>query len=241
MNVAPTPALPILRPRTLPGSTPRHDFHLHTDFTDGKPTISAYAERAVSLGLTAIGFPEHCNSRSTWLTPWCQALQAARAEWGGKVELRWGIEAKAVDFSGTLAAPAFMAEAAEYIYGAFHSSIIGNTKFPQLEQSEAVDMEYRATLGMIRAQSCHAIAHPGGLSEKYHGGFPLDLFDELAKAGASYDVALELNPGYSADISAHLKLCQRHDCGVVLGSNAHHLDQLGAVVRSLETLKNEMA
>lgn len=237
MKGLPEPRVPILRPNILLNEIPRHDFHLHTDFTDGKSTIADYAERAFALGLNAIGFPEHCNARSAWLIPFVDAIKAARETWNGKLNLLWGIEAKAIDYSGTLAAPDFMVAAAEYIYGAFHSSL-SEIKFTKLTPAEAVDMEYRVTLGMIRARSCHAVAHPGGLSQKYHGGFSIELFDELARQAAAHDVALEINSGYGADVASHLAICQRHECGIVLGSNAHHRDQLGHIIRVLSELDN---
>ena len=228
--------MPILRPLSLEKSIPRFDFHLHTHFTDGVPSIVEYVNKAKELGITKIGFPEHCNQRSTWLEPFIDALNIARGVCDNKVEIMWGVEAKGINYQGELAAPDIYIEASEYIYGAFHSSLT-STKFPDLIEEEAIEMEYKVTLAMIKAKSCHAIAHPGALSDKYFSGFPNELFKDIAEAASQNDVALEINPGYSDDIFKQLETCQRYDCGVVLGSNAHTIDELGLILKVFDETK----
>ncbi len=234
-------AIPIIDPASLRGSSPlpRHDLHLHTDFTDGKPTIGQYLERAVELGLEHIGFPEHCNLKTTWLTTFVPALVEARATVASSLKVHWGIEAKG-NAEGVLAAKQEMLDAAEYVFGAFHSSLT-STPFVELSHDEAIEMEHKVILAMLRARSCHAVAHPGGLSTKYHGDYPDALFDELAKVAALEGVALELNPGYGADLDKQIDACVKHGCRVVLGSNAHDIDDLGLVVRSLEAVRQREA
>lgn len=222
-------------PSELRDDLPRCDFHLHTNFTDGEPAIEEYSARAIDLGLTEIGFPEHCNLSTTWLGSFVPTIEAARERYAGRLSIVWGIEAKALDYDGTLAATEEMRSAAEYVYGAFHSSMT-SVKFTALDSDQAIEMEYCVTLGMIRAGSCDAIAHPSGLSLKYHGGFPDTLLEDLAREAAAHDTALEINPGYGADIASHLTICERYECRIVLGSNAHKLDELGMIVARLERL-----
>jgi putative hydrolase len=229
-------SIPLVEPQKLIERPPHHDFHLHTDFTDGKPTIGDYADRAIEIGLSEIGFPEHCNLRTTWLPHFVPVIELERKRCEGQLRIHWGIEAKVMDVTGSLAASADMINAAEYIYGAFHSSNT-DTKFPALETQFAIEMEFQMTAAMIKARSCHVVAHPGGLSDKYHGGFPTELFDELAKLAARNDVALEINPGYGADVAQHIRACINHSCRVAPGSNAHDLDKLGLVVDVLTDLK----
>lgn len=230
--IAKAPAIPIVEAKAVLASTPLHDLHLHTTFTDGKPTVREYLDRAIELGLEQIGFPEHCNLKTTWLSTFVPVVLEERRRVEGKLVVHWGIEAKGMDYEGNLAATPEMLGAAEYVFGAFHASLT-KTPFPDLEIEEAIEMEYEVTLAMIRARSCHAIAHPGGLSMKYQGRFPDALYDELAKAASAADVALELNPGYGANIAEQLKTCIKHGTRVVLGSNAHAIEDLGLVVRTL--------
>lgn len=225
------PLIPILDPATLNGPTPRHDLHLHTDFTDGEPTVRAYVERAIELGLEHIGFPEHCNLKTTWLTRFVPVLDEERRRVEGKLKVHWGIEAKGTGPDGVLAATPEMLDAAEYVYGAFHSSLT-KVPFPELGLEEAIAMEASVVLGMIRARSCHVVAHPGGLTNKYHGSFPNDVWERFAEEAGKHDVALELNPGYGMDVRWQRDTCIKHGCKVTLGSNAHKLDELGLVVNA---------
>lgn len=227
------PSIPILEASAVAKPVPRHDLHLHTDFTDGKSTLDAYVDRAIELGLDAIGFPEHCNLKTTWLSRFVPAIEAARARAAGRVRIHWGIEAKGMNYEGALAATPEMLEAAEYVYGAFHSSLT-KTPFPELPLEEAIDMEYRVTIAMIRNRVCHAVAHPGGLSRKYQGSFPHGLFDDIAREAGQHDVALELNPGYGTELGLQIESCVKHGCRVVLGSNAHDVSELGLVTSTLE-------
>ncbi|HVJ94004.1 MAG TPA: PHP domain-containing protein [Labilithrix sp.] len=229
------PRIPIHHASELLSKRPREDLHLHTDFTDGKPTIREYVDRAVELGLETIGFPEHCNLKTTWLSTFRPALEAERERVRGKLVVYWGIEARGMSYDGAIAAKPEMIEAAEYVYGAFHSSLT-STPFPELPTDVAIAMEFAVTIGMIRARSCHAIAHPGGLSRKYHGRFPDELFDEIARTAAREDVALELNSAYNADIVKQLATFRKYDNRVVLGSNAHELGELGHVVAAISSL-----
>jgi putative hydrolase len=227
----PTP-IPILNAKDVFRLSPAHDLHLHTNFTDGTPTVREYVDKAIELGIEHIGFPEHCNHRTTWLPSFLPEIQEQRAYAKGRLHVHWGIEAKVIDMRGTLAAHQEMIDAAEYIYGAFHSSFT-ETKFPALDKHEAIDMEFQSTLSMIMARSCHAIAHPGGLSRKYHGDFPDTLIDELARHASAQDMALEINSGYGADVHRQLDIFIKHDCRVVLGSNAHRLEELGMIGKRL--------
>jgi len=234
-------AIPILDPNDVlsgrvSGRVPRHDLHLHTDFTDGRSTLRDYVERAIELGLEHIGFPEHCNLSTAWLPRFAPAVDEERRRIAGRVHVHWGIEAKGMDKQGTLAAKPEMIEAAEYIFGAFHSSQT-KTPFPKLGKDEAIEMEFQVISGLIERRSCHAVAHPGGLCTKYHGSFDDALFDRLAEAASRNDVALELNPGYGADVGKQLATCRKYGTRVVLGSNAHAVDELGLVVRAFEDLR----
>ena len=160
------PTIPILAPGDLldamPRAVPRHDLHLHTDFTDGKATIGAYLDRAIELGLERRDPAREPRRLQVAVLREADVLEAERARVRGRLRVHWGIEAKGMDKRGTLAATPEMIDAAEYVFGAFHSSQT-KTPFPELEQREAIEMEYEVILGMIEARSCHAVAHPGGL------------------------------------------------------------------------------
>lgn len=231
------PLIPIHRANQVLASRPREDLHLHTDFTDGKPTIRAYVERAIELGIETIGFPEHCNLKTTWLSTFRPAVEAERERVRGKLNIRWGIEARGMNYEGAIAAKPEMIDAAEYVYGAFHSSLT-TTSFPELEVNVAIEMEFAVTIAMIRARTCHAVAHPGGLSRKYHGRFPDELFDEIAREAAQADIALELNAAYNSDLAKQLATFMKHDNRVVLGSNAHEIGDLGLVVNAVAALED---
>jgi putative hydrolase len=222
-------------PEDLRTRVPQTDYHLHTKHTDGRSNVEDYARRGVELGLEAIGFPEHANAHSSWRASFYKDVQAAREEFGDSISIAWGVESRTTNYNGVLAVADDLAEAAEFIYGAFHSSFT-DTKYPDLPSSQAIEMEYRALLGIAKNATADVIAHPGALSEKYQGGFPLEMFKDIAHTAALNGVIVEINSHYTAKLADQISVCESVGAKIVLGSNAHHVDDLGAIQRALSEI-----
>jgi putative hydrolase len=231
----PSISLQTIAARDIRNHVPRTDYHLHTWHTDGQSSVEDFAQRAIELGLDAIGFPEHANLRSTWKDAFYKDVLDARERFGDRVSIAWGIESRTTNFEGDLAVTNELAEAAEFIYGAFHSSFT-DTKFPALPLSQAIDMEHRALLGIAKNATADVLAHPGGLSEKYHGEFPLEMFEDIAQTAASNGVIVEINSHYTNMLADQIATCERVGATIVLGSNAHHVDNLGDIQRALSDI-----
>ena len=76
------------------------DYHVHTEFSDGRDPIDAVVERAYASGMTAIGFSEHvyapydtyvCMREGT--TPaYKEACRRLREQYAGRMTVLCGIE-----------------------------------------------------------------------------------------------------------------------------------------------------
>ena len=73
------------------GEIPKIDFHLHTNWTDGKNSISEIYENAKKKGLKIIVFSEHVRNTSNWYqkfssevknlpTKYCKAIAGCEAK-----------------------------------------------------------------------------------------------------------------------------------------------------------------
>src|SRR5688572_6094831 len=76
------------------------EMHLHTNQTDGIPTIEQVIARAEEIGLGAIAFTEHVRSDSTWFPDF--AARVRRAGENSNVRVLVGAEAAIVTYEGEL-------------------------------------------------------------------------------------------------------------------------------------------
>ena len=103
---------------------PQYDFHIHTNYTDGKATVRQVFEKAIQASLEAIAFTEHTepwhNTNPEWFSDYCEEIRENRTFFKGKIKAYIGIEAPAISFEGELGATGEMLEQAEFILGAAH-------------------------------------------------------------------------------------------------------------------------
>lgn len=224
----------LIQPETS-SALPAVDLHLHTNFADGKASIPAMIEAAEERGLAAIAITEHVRSSSNWLPVFWIKVEQVRASIDGVIVYH-GIEAKALDFDGTLDATPEMLERAELVLGAIHrypDGRGGTCDWAKLSPDEAAEIEYRAALGLARNPQVDVLAHPGGVYERKFGPFPRSYLEEIMATAVRHGVAIEINARYCRDIPGLLALCRQHGALVSLGSDAHSLSEVGLIVTQL--------
>lgn len=99
----------------LPG-----DFHIHSNFSDGRNTAEELVQKALALGFTALGFAEHSQTGDPDYMD--EAREAAyetelarlKEKYQGKLDLLWGIEQ---DYFSLLPAK----KGYDYIIGSVHT------------------------------------------------------------------------------------------------------------------------
>ncbi|WP_029460249.1 PHP domain-containing protein [Solidesulfovibrio alcoholivorans] len=211
--------------------------HTHTDFTDGLAPPRAYADRAVSLGLSRLAFTEHIRRTSTYWPRF--AHEAANLRRVGGPRIWVGFEAKVCDGEGTLDIPDAAYAAADVVLGSVHAvpGAQGSRPPRALPREELALAERDFGLALVRGGRAQVLAHAGGMSLALYGDFPLDYMDALARECAGADVAFEVNARYHAPVLTRLlPLLARYDPRVSLGSDAHEPSQVGAIGALLRPL-----
>ena len=102
--IAVAPGLPIKRLANLTPQDVAWDCQMHTSWTDGAASVEEMIGAAVRKGLKGIAITEHVRSDTTWFPEFRQAVEQAREQY--PIPVLIGIEAKAVDFEGTIDASA---------------------------------------------------------------------------------------------------------------------------------------
>lgn len=220
---------------------PMWDFHIHTNYTDGKASIRQIFEKAVEQKLEVIVFTEHTESwRSDtvdWFTSYIEEIRKYSEGYQNKTKAFIGVEANAVSFAGEIELTAQMKENAEFILGAVHRYPgLEGRKMHDLSKTEAIDLEYRALMGLAATKEIDAIAHIGATCTKYCTPFPMGLTREIIKAATKNNIAIEINPVYHKPLINFLEMCAEENAMLTMGSNAHGLNDIGLIVKELRRI-----
>lgn len=226
----------LLKTRAIPS----WDFHIHTNYTDGKATVQQVFEKAINEELKTIIFTEHTEqwrtTRDNWFSEYCDEIEKYRLLYTYKIQAFIGVEANAISFNGNVELTDKMREKAEYILGAAHRYPgIGDRKVSDLSIQDAIDLEYRTLMGLAASKEVDAIAHIGATCTKYCTPFPKELIREIIKTAVKNNIAIEINPVYHKPLIDFIELCADENAFITLGSNAHGFNDIGLVVRELKS------
>lgn len=216
-----------------------YEFHIHTNYTDGTSSIEDLILESINRNLELIIFSEHIEpwfvKSKDWFMNYVDEINFFKKKYQGQINIKIGVEAPAVDFDGNIDVSSEMDEHCEYILGAAHRYPgIEGRKISDLSSEEAIDLEYRTLLGLAGNKRIDALAHLGGTCYKYCSGFPNSLVIEVMKKANINGVAIEVNHVYNQPIDTFIDLCLKTSSRIVLGSNVHKKEDLGAVYFNLK-------
>ncbi|MBF0124285.1 MAG: hypothetical protein HQL60_02975 [Magnetococcales bacterium] len=210
---------------------PAWEYHAHTIHSDGQTDVGTMVQRAIAAQLQRLVFTEHTepdmHPRRDWFQRYYADVQRWRQRVEGVLELHVGLEVPIIDFAGQVILSDEIAEQSAFILGAVHAYPGYGWQLQQLEPEQAIDIEFRASMGLLDNRRIDAIAHIGGICQRFVTPFPLELFDEVVRKAVDRGIAVELNPAYHQPLAPYLAICRRHGAWVTPGSNAHGPDDLG--------------
>lgn len=192
------------------------EWHIHTNFTDGKNSIQDYAEVANELKIPLLAFTEHVRKNLNYsYDDFINEISDAQIKFPNVLILS-GIEAKVLP-DGDLDCSANVLEKADYKLFAFHS-------FP-----ENLEIYVSSIEKIIENYNVDAWAHPGLFFKKYKN---LKLSDEqlihIFNLMNSNNVLLEINFRYNLPeinwIRKYLKIS--NNSNFIFGSDAHDINNL---------------
>jgi len=160
-------------------------WHIHTNFTDGKNTVLEYSKRAVELGIPLLAFTEHVRLELEYdFRTLLNEIENARRKFPHLIILS-GCEAKVLP-DGTLDCSAEILNKVDYKLFCFHS-------FPG-----DVEKYLSALKRVIREYPVDAWAHPGLFFKKNKNLMLSDnQLQQVFEALNSNNILLEKNARYS--------------------------------------------
>ncbi len=215
---------------------PKTDCHLHTSWTDGEASVADVYAAAVDSGLHTILYSEHSRKTSTdWFKNFVDEVRAlpsspCRAYVGTEVK----VETRAGDIDTTAA----ISDHCDFIMASVHRLIDEcdvTIQFADTDPEQAVDLEYALTWAVLPNPRVDILGHMFGMSYRRFGKIPPDRrIRELIARAAQYGVAVEVNSHYHPNALQMVRWCQEFDAKISFGSNAHALNEVGAIMRQLE-------
>ena len=205
---------------------PAIDFHMHTNWTDGKNTAKKMHKQSKSIGLKHILFSEHSRKTSG---AWFKKFHDEVKELNTKSCIPYvGTEVKIKNYKGDLDISKKNQKLCDLIMASVHrfpgeKKIKKNKKFIVENKKNAVEKEFKLLISACKNPSVDILGHPFGMSIMRFKIIPeLTYFEKVIKESKKNNKIFEINSHYHKKIFKKLiYLCIKNNCLVSFGSNAH--------------------
>lgn len=215
---------------------PRVDCHLHTSWTDGAATVGEVYRAAVDNGLETVLYSEH--SRKTSADWFYKFAEEVRSLPNSPCKAYVGTEVKVESRDGDIDTSSEISDYCDFIMASVHRFIDADGKtvqFVETDPSQAVNLEYALTWAVLANPQVDILGHMFGMSYRRFGQTPPDeKIKQLIVRAAEFGVAVEVNSYYHPNALKMVRWCQEFGARISFGSNAHVLQDVGAIIRMLQ-------
>src|SRR3972149_7414665 len=206
------------------------DYHIHTRWTDGNNTADEVIKAAESLNIREIAFTEHIRKDSTYFPEFYKEIADIRQRTNVKVHI--GVETKVMDNMGNIDLSESNYLLAEIVSGSVHRvhNMMGDCcDLKELDKEKAFRLEFEYTQALVKKNKIDVLSHPGGMSYKHFGEIPEFFIKETIKLISESEIAFEINSKYMNDtiLDTVLYYCKKYDPYISIGSDVHHVSELG--------------
>jgi histidinol phosphatase-like PHP family hydrolase len=215
---------------------PRIDSHLHTSWTDGEATVEAVHRAAIERGLAAILYSEHSRKTSTdWFSSFAAEVRALPSS---PCKAYVGTEVKVESREGEIDTVPAIGDLCDFVMASVHRFIDANGRtlqFFETDPNEAVDLEFELTWAALENPQVDILGHMFGMSYRRFNVIPPDnKICALISRAAEFGVAVEINSHYHPEPRKMIQWCRDYNALITFGSNAHTLENVGAIMRLLD-------
>ena len=232
----------VFQAKSLRNKLPKIDSHIHTNWTDGKNSISEIYEKAQYLMLERIVFTEHSSKTSeSWFNKFADNVNKLTTS-NTKVHL--GSEVRIFNLDGEIEILDSVNSICELILASVHrfpdpnGSVI---EFSDMSVSNVLNLEFSLMKSAIKNSQANIIAHPFGMSlERFNLQPTLDMWIELIELSKKHGVALEINSKYHKNFDFILGLFIKENALISIGSDVHEVERVGHCINKIERFLNEI-
>lgn len=218
------------------------DFHIHTVQTDGENTVREMITQAKQLKLDSIAFTEHVNSITDWYHDFFHHIDELRKK--ENINILIGIEAKPIDFEGTLDVSQDIIEKSEITVGSIHrypdgkGGLINIKEIEKLGEKKSAEIEFKLLMGLLQNNQIDVLGHPFGVYSKFFDKFQEEYIEKIIRKTSKKGIAFEINTKYNINQDKLFKLLRKINPYVSIGSDAHDIKE---IAHSFNEIKREIA
>jgi putative hydrolase len=222
------------------------DYHTHTNYSHAKGTIEENVIMAINRGLKEIGIAEHgpktlfVGVSEKNLHKIADEIEVLRQKYR-EIKILFNIEANLLDIHGNIDVPQSILPRLDMILLGFHPNIIPSLDYLPLmfnnflapfsvkKQKEARKLNTTAMINAVNKHKIKIITHPG---------HKIDIdTEELAKACAKRETALEINCRQGEKIKDFVDVAMKEGVKFYINSDAHHPQEVGNFDAGIELVK----
>lgn len=214
---------------------PKIDFHIHTNWTDGRDSIQEMYEAACQLNLECILFSEHARKSSiSWFGSFASEVRALPKK---PCRALVGVETRIIDFNGNIEIDNDIISLCDLVIGSIHR-FPGKEgvplQFKEVSQNEALEIEFNLAEKLLDNPSIEILGHPMGMCYSRYGiAIPDSKMFQLIEKAKIKGIAFEVNSKYSADPLKYVQMCRDVGTLISLGSDAHSKEEVGNIINVL--------
>lgn len=218
------------------------DYHMHTNWTDGKNSVKDMVKAANEKGLRNVAITEHVRLDSPWIEKYIDDVNSAREHSDTNVIL--GFETKVLDMEGNLDIPQCAIDNAELIICSLHRipgihPMEGEITISRLDPVKTPQIYMDALMEICGNDEVDIIGHPFDLLYKHKVPLPSEAeMHVLAKYISATGKAVEMNTRYKVPPPNFVNICMLYGVKFSVGSDAHDVSRVGDVSWAKETLNS---
>lgn len=188
------------------------EWHIHTNYTDGKNTVFEYCEKAVAMDIPLLAFTEHVRKNLNYdFNNFLSDIERAREEFN--LIILSGCEAKVLP-NGELDVEKWILKEVDYPIFAFHS-------FPK-----DIDLYIESLKRVLKNRYVNTWAHPGAFLTKQGFELPEKELIKIFKLMGKQDLLLEINRKYGVPSEKWIRMARKYNVRLVKGSDVHYIEEL---------------
>lgn len=189
------------------------DWHVHTNYTDGRDSVDDLCCQAVANGLKLVAFTEHVRKKLTYdFKEFVREISEARKKYN--IEILSGCEVKVLDLSGNLDVNTDTLKYCDIVIGVFHS-------FAWPNKSDYL----KALESMLCNPFIDVWGHPTFFTDKNKIVLDSHEINRIATICEHNDVLVEINLKYNTT-GNFLEIMQGYNINFVISSDAHSVNDL---------------
>ncbi len=202
------------------------DFHIHTNYTDGRDSVKEIVKEARRKRLNAIGFSEHVRKDSPWFIAYLNEVKTFSQQ-SKDMKIYCGIEARTLNLKGELNASSFMIDNSDFIIASIH-------RWPLPRFS--IKSYTKLIVNTIKNNKINILGHPCFIFGR-RITLSIQQIKIIGLTAKEKNVAIEINSSKKVPPEEFLSICNSIGTKFSLGSDAHRKEEVGNIEWSLSMIE----